>query len=59
MSKGCRTHEESLKTINQYLTSGVKTHYEIVNGIYVIYRTEDRKIMKSCNYSPAQLEKFI
>jgi hypothetical protein len=59
MSKGCKTEREALDTINSYLIKGVITHHELINGTYVIYRTEDKKVMKSINYSPAELAPFI
>jgi predicted HAD superfamily Cof-like phosphohydrolase len=59
MSKGCNTEREALDTINSYLVKGITTHHELINGTYVIYRAEDKKVMKSINYSPAELAPFI
>lgn len=58
MSKACDTEHEALQTCNFYRDRNVPCFYENVEGKYVVYRTEDRKILKSIFYSPVDL-KFI
>jgi len=58
MSKTCKTIEEAEATVNHYKAQGVECHHEEADGLYLVFRTGDRKTLKSVKYSPADL-KFI
>lgn len=66
MSKACGSIEEAEETILRYnemqVTAGLlvdEMHYEEKDGKFLVYRTKDRKTLKSINYSPANLKQFI
>lgn len=55
MSKACKTIQEAEETVKHYQNKGVPCFYEEADGHYLVYRTEDRKTLKSVYYSPADL----
>lgn len=60
MSKACRSIEEAEATINHYKsTKDVDSYYKEVDGLFLVFRTEDNKTLKSINYSPADLKTII
>ena len=61
MSKACKTEEEAIQTVSQRSKEqGEACHFEkIEEGRYIVYRTSDRKVMKSINYFPPDLEQFF
>lgn len=60
MSKACETQQEALMTLSHYKKKdGTEGHYKEVNGKYIVYRTSDNKVLKSINYSPADLKSLI
>ncbi len=59
MSKACKTIEEAEATVAHYKKKGVDCLYEEADGHYLVYRTEDRKTLKSVNYSPADLKALL
>ena len=60
MSKSCSTFEEAELTVLKRSTEqGEPCHYEEVGNRYVVYRTRDRKVMKSINYFKPNLEQFF
>ena len=59
MSKACKTVTEAEQTVTHYQNQGVDCHYEKEGGLYLVYRKEDRKTLKSINYSPADLKGII
>jgi predicted HAD superfamily Cof-like phosphohydrolase len=60
MSKVCGTFEEALNTQSMYLEQK-QTVSEIrqKGDCFLVYRTEDGKVLKSINYSPANLEMVL
>ncbi|MBK9632332.1 MAG: nucleoside triphosphate pyrophosphohydrolase family protein [Saprospiraceae bacterium] len=56
MSKACGTYEEALQTQAKYLEEK-QTQSEIVQkeNKFLVYRKEDGKVLKSIQYSPANL----
>jgi predicted HAD superfamily Cof-like phosphohydrolase len=60
MSKMCKTIEEAEATIEHYGGSEVAhmVPSDATQG-YVVYRTSDMKILKSINYSPADIKSII
>ncbi len=59
MSKACSTIEEAKATVIHYQNKGTESYVEKVNGKYVVYRQSDKKVMKSVNYSPADLKSLL
>ena len=61
MSKACKTEEEAIQTVSQRSKEqGEACHFEkIAEGRYIVYRSRDRKVMKSINYISPDLSKFF
>lgn len=60
MSKACNTEEEAQQTLEHYKQKdGTEGYYKENNGRWLIYRKEDDKVLKSINYSPADLKSII
>jgi predicted HAD superfamily Cof-like phosphohydrolase len=60
LSKICKTEEEAINTANYRSEQlGVETHYEKTDGGWVVYRSFDRKVLKSLSYSPPNLSQFF
>ena len=61
MSKACKTEEEAILTVSKRAEEqGEACHYEkIAEGRYIVYRTRDRKVMKSINYFRPDLTQFF
>lgn len=59
MSKACKTVQEAEETVAHYQNKGVPCFYEEADGHYLVYRTEDRKTLKSIHYSPADLKGIL
>lgn len=59
MSKACKTEEEAKATQAHYLLKGVSSYYKEVDGLFLVFRKEDNKTLKSINYSPADLKGIL
>ncbi len=60
MSKACENEIVAQETIEHYKQKdGTESDYKEVNGKYIVYRNEDNKVLKSVNYSPANLPGII
>lgn len=59
MSKACKTEEEAKETQAHYLLKGVSSYYKEVDGLFLVFREEDNKTLKSINYSPADLKGIL
>lgn len=61
MSKACSTEEEAILTVSKRSEEqGEACHFEkIAEGRYIVYRTRDRKVMKSINYFRPDLLQFF
>ncbi len=60
MSKVCHSSEEAKDTQAYYQKrDGTQSLVESRDGQYLVYRIPDRKVLKSVNYSPADLQKII
>ena len=60
MSKSCSTEEEAVETVSvRSKEQNEPCHYEKVGERYVVYRTRDRKVMKSINYFKPDLLQFF
>jgi len=60
MSKACTTQEEAVKTVEvRSKEQGEPCHWEQVGDMYIVYRTRDRKVMKSLTYFRPDLNQFF
>ena len=60
MSKSCETEAEAMETVTKRAEEqGEPCHFEKVGERYVVYRTRDRKVMKSINYFKPDLSQFF
>ena len=60
MSKACDSKKEALETLSHYKQKDwTEGRYEEVNGKYIVYRSNDNKVLKSVGYSPASLKDII
>lgn len=59
MSKACKTVTEAEETILVRSKEHGPCHYEEHNGYFIVYRSSDRKVMKSINYTKPNLEQFL
>jgi len=59
MSKSCATEEEAKNTVEVRTRTHGPCHYEKVRDRFVVYRTDDKKVMKSINYFAPNLEQFF
>ena len=60
MSKSCETESEAKATVTQRSEEkGHPCHYEQVGDRWVVYRSSDRKVMKSINYFAPDLKQFF
>ena len=56
----CKTEEEAIETAkSEAARVGEDTHYEQVGEYWVVYRSRDRKVLKSINYFSPNLEQFL
>jgi predicted HAD superfamily Cof-like phosphohydrolase len=60
MSKSCNSHQEAIETLLHYKKKdGTEGTYKEEDGKWLVYRKEDNKVLKSVNYSPANLLDII
>ena len=60
MSKACKDETEAKATVKvREQEQGEQCHYEKVGDYWVVYRSRDRKVMKSINYFKPNLEQFF
>ena len=60
MSKSCITKKEAMETVTILSQEQAEPcHFEKVGNRYVVYRTRDRKVMKSINYFKPNLKQFF
>ena len=60
MSKSCETEGEAAATVvKRSEEQGEPCHFEKVGDRYVVYRTRDRKVMKSIMYFKPNLKQFF
>lgn len=60
MSKACKTMDEADATVKHYKENkDTDSYIKEVDGLYLVYRTEDNKTLKSINYSPADLKGIL
>jgi len=60
MSKSCTTEEEAAETVKERSEElQVDCHYEKVGMHWVVYRSSDKKVMKSIKYFAPNLKQFF
>lgn len=60
MSKACSSIEEANATVSHYKTTQLcNAYWKKEAGLYLVYREEDNKTLKSVNYSPANLKLIL
>jgi hypothetical protein len=60
MSKVCTSVEEAEETVRvRAEQQGELCHFEKVGEYYIVYRTRDKKVMKSINYFSPNLKQFF
>jgi len=59
MSKTCATVEEAEETIRVRSEEHGPCYYKEVEGVYIVYRELDDKVMKSINYFRPNLSQFF
>lgn len=60
MSKACKTEKEAQATVEYYKKEKhTECYYEKVDDLYLVYRTADKKTLKSIFYSPADLKSIL
>jgi hypothetical protein len=60
MSKACHSREEAEATVKYYRDEkNTEAIIEEHDGVFLIYRQEDHKTLKSINYSPADLMSIL
>jgi predicted HAD superfamily Cof-like phosphohydrolase len=60
MSKACATKSEAIQTQEHYLAEkNTNSVIKPQDGLFLVYRKADGKVLKSINYSPADLVKVI
>lgn len=59
MAKICYSMEEAQLTVDKYRNEGVETYFEVNGDKWLIYRTSDKKALKSHKWKEADLTKYI
>ena len=60
MSKSCVTEKEAMETVTLRAKEQAEScHFEQVGDRYVVYRSRDKKVMKSINYFRPNLTQFF
>ena len=61
MSKACKTEEEAIQSVSlRSEEQGEACHFEeVAEGRYIVYRSRDRKVMKSIGYFRPNLKQFF
>ena len=60
MSKACSSQQVAIQTLLHYKEKdGTEGYYKEVDGKWLVYRNGDNKVLKSINYSPANLTYIV
>lgn len=60
MSKACVSSEEAAATVNYFMEKdNTECYIKESEGRYLVFRSSDNKVMKSVNYSPANLADIL
>ena len=55
MSKADTSQEDALITYQQYMDKGIRTYSKEKNGLFITYRMEDNKVLKSHKFKQPEL----
>lgn len=59
MSKGCKNQQEADDTQKHYADKGVESYVVERDGLLIVLRKEDDKVLKNRHYTPTSLEQFV
>jgi len=59
MSKTCASEAEAEQTVAHYEKQGQSGQIEASGDVFLVYRTDDRKVLKNVHYSPADLRGLL
>ncbi|MGC4235815.1 MAG: nucleoside triphosphate pyrophosphohydrolase family protein [Niabella sp.] len=60
MSKACKSIEEAEQTVEFYKKQNdCESYYKQEGALFLVYRKTDNKVLKSINYSPANLQGIL
>ncbi|MEM1359084.1 MAG: nucleoside triphosphate pyrophosphohydrolase family protein [Bacteroidota bacterium] len=59
MSKTCATRAEAEATVVHYQKQGQNGVIEASGDVFLVYRIDDRKVLKNVHYSPADLASML
>lgn len=59
MSKTCASMEEAEATVAHYEKQGQIGTIEASGDVFLVYRTDDRKVLKNVHYSPADISRLM
>jgi len=60
MSKTCKSREEAEATVKKYFDKdGTQSQIVEKGELFLVYRKSDNKVLKSVNYSPADLKTIV
>jgi len=60
MSKACKTEDEAIQTVEvRSKEQDEPCHYEKIGDYWIVYRTRDRKVLKSISYFKPDLKKLF
>jgi predicted HAD superfamily Cof-like phosphohydrolase len=60
MSKACCSEKEAIETLLHYKEKdGTEGYYERIADKWIVYRSGDNKVLKSINYSKADLDRIL
>ncbi|TWR29789.1 hypothetical protein FPZ43_08000 [Mucilaginibacter pallidiroseus] len=60
MSKACKNEAEAIETIAHYKQrDGSESYFKEEDDLFLVYRTNDNKTLKSINYSPADIKGLL
>jgi predicted HAD superfamily Cof-like phosphohydrolase len=59
MSKGCNNQQEADDTQKHYAEKGVESYVVEKDGILIVLRKGDDKVLKNVHYTPTNLKQFV
>lgn len=59
MSKACNNIIEAEETICHYANKGIQSYYKEVDNVYLIFRSNDNKNLKSISFNQPQIKNLI
>lgn len=60
ISKLCTSMNEAINTKVKYASEGISTYEKELGNVYIgVFRESDNKVLKSINYKPVDLNKYV